>query len=490
MLTRLKVSGFKNLVDTEMHFGPFTCIAGENNAGKSNVFDAIMFLGRLADHSFLEAAESIRGGSNIESLFTARGMQSMDFECDLLIPPKGCDDFLQEAQASHTFLTYRLGLELETQRARRTRIRLRREELSYIPAKAARKKLAFAHSQKWIDSVVIPSKRNASYITTDTDHNEVRIRLRVDKMTGRSKARRGGGKPSDFLAESIPRTALSAAQNADEARTAVLVRKEMRSWQTLQLEPSALRVSDSFQADDHLTATGQHLPATMARLAAESIDPSITYAEIANRVKELVEDVHTVRVDRDEQRRLNTIVVRNRHGIDLPASSLSDGTLRFLALAVMEIDHANPGLVCLEEPENGIFPERIGAMLRLLYDMTSDTSGPCDLDNPLRQMIVTTHSPLVAGCANASDLIVAGHRDSPATAPGTGRSLILRAIPGQWRQGLGVPVVSPADIARYVFCTAPPSRDGRSPECGTHERPSSTVVEVTARQLQLFEEGD
>lgn len=30
MLTRLKVSGFKNLVDVDMRFGPFTCIAGAN----------------------------------------------------------------------------------------------------------------------------------------------------------------------------------------------------------------------------------------------------------------------------------------------------------------------------------------------------------------------------------------------------------------------------------------------------------------------------
>lgn len=43
MLTRLKVSGFKNLVDVDVHFGPFTCIAGANGVGKSNLFDAILF---------------------------------------------------------------------------------------------------------------------------------------------------------------------------------------------------------------------------------------------------------------------------------------------------------------------------------------------------------------------------------------------------------------------------------------------------------------
>ncbi len=28
MLTRLKISGFKKLVDVDVHFGPFNCITG------------------------------------------------------------------------------------------------------------------------------------------------------------------------------------------------------------------------------------------------------------------------------------------------------------------------------------------------------------------------------------------------------------------------------------------------------------------------------
>ena len=58
MLTRLKVSGFKNLVDVDVRFGPFTCIAGANGTGKSNLFDAIGFLSALADKPLVQAALS------------------------------------------------------------------------------------------------------------------------------------------------------------------------------------------------------------------------------------------------------------------------------------------------------------------------------------------------------------------------------------------------------------------------------------------------
>ena len=48
MITRLRVNGFKNLREVDLHFSEFTCIAGPNGAGKSNLFDAIQFLSLTA----------------------------------------------------------------------------------------------------------------------------------------------------------------------------------------------------------------------------------------------------------------------------------------------------------------------------------------------------------------------------------------------------------------------------------------------------------
>lgn len=44
LLTRLSVNGFKNLIDVDLYFGHFTCIAGANGVGKSNLFDAILIV--------------------------------------------------------------------------------------------------------------------------------------------------------------------------------------------------------------------------------------------------------------------------------------------------------------------------------------------------------------------------------------------------------------------------------------------------------------
>lgn len=72
MLTRLSVDGFKNLDGLDVRFGPFTCIAGPNGVGKSNLFDAIWFLAALSHMPLLEAALTVRGGDSrpdVRSLF-------------------------------------------------------------------------------------------------------------------------------------------------------------------------------------------------------------------------------------------------------------------------------------------------------------------------------------------------------------------------------------------------------------------------------------
>jgi predicted ATPase len=81
-------------------------------------------------------------------------------------------------------------------------------------------------------------------------------------------------------------------------------------------------------------------------------------------------------IDREEKRELLTLYAKDDSGTPHPAWMISDGTLRFLALVVLEMDPETQGLLCLEEPENGIHPARIAAILELLRDIAADTREP------------------------------------------------------------------------------------------------------------------
>src|SRR5690606_36355720 len=117
MLTRIEVDGFKNLLGFSAEFGPFTCIAGPNAVGKSNLFDAIEFLSLLADLPVKDAARRIRGGGEVRGLFYTDGKQRVDrmrFAVEMLTEAVITDDRGLRSDAAPNFYRYDLELELET----------------------------------------------------------------------------------------------------------------------------------------------------------------------------------------------------------------------------------------------------------------------------------------------------------------------------------------------------------------------------------------
>jgi predicted ATPase len=73
--------------------------------------------------------------------------------------------------------------------------------------------------------------------------------------------------------------------------------------------------------------------------------------------------------------------VREASGISTPASRLSDGTLRWLALLAILLNPVPPPVTCIDEPELGLHPDILPTLADLLVEASTRT-----------QLIVTTHS--------------------------------------------------------------------------------------------------
>ena len=89
----------------------------------------------------------------------------------------------------------------------------------------------------------------------------------------------------------------------------------------------------------------------------------------------------------------------------VPATRLSDGTLRFIAMLAVLLTPDPPPFLCIEEPELGLHPDAVALLAELIIDASERT-----------QIIATTHSEtFVSALTNQPDAVIACERHGAAT---------------------------------------------------------------------------
>lgn len=446
MLTKLEAHGFKNLLDFSVSFGPFNCIAGLNGVGKSNIFDAIKFISLLSEMSIIEAALAVRDSESTDPLdiFWTNGnyrSERLRLAVEMIVPPEVVDDFGRKAEAKSTFLRYEIEIarDVEEEKSGALGLYLAREELSHINKGDAIARLNFPLSAGMFrDQVVINKRKGAGFISTQVMQDDV-IEIHLHQDGGSS------GQPQKIPARHIPKTVV-ANTNSAVWPTVLAARREMQSWRFLSLEPSAMRRSNKMHEDSNVGADGGRLAATLHKLYRK--DENI-YSRIASRLSEII-PTSDIRVDVDQTRQLLTVEVKERSGAFLPARALSDGTLRFLALCIMAEDPEFKGLLCFEEPENGIHPEKMSSMLQLLKELAVDSNCEVNEGNPMRQILIATHSPVLVGLESPDDLIYAdvvkvkGPDGKPAS------TIRCKFLPESWQSKSGAERINRGSIISYL----------------------------------------
>lgn len=402
MLTRLEANGFKNLLDFSIDFGPKNCIAGLNGVGKSNIFDLIRFLSLLCDNPITSAATLIRDdgiNSDPADIFYTDGtdrMERMKIAAEMIVDLNVVDDFGRPASASSSYLRYEieLGYDAPSEQFSQAKVYMISESLVHRKKSDAVENLQFPLSAgKFRDVIIINKRKGASFISTKNEDGQQTVNVHQDSG--------GRGQPSQkFPAGGAIKTVIGNT-NTSSLPTILATRREMQSWRFLALEPSAMRRSNKMHDPRSITQNGDYLAATLFKLYKS--DPSV-YEKIAENLSEII-PVQELRVEPDTARQIFTLEVKERAGAFLPARALSDGTLRFLTLCIMSQDPEFKGLLCFEEPENGIHPAKIQSMLELLVKLAVDPLESPSQNNPMRQLIIATHSPLLVQLTPPADII-------------------------------------------------------------------------------------
>ncbi len=438
MLVALSVKNFKSIKDAHVRFGPFTCFIGHNGVGKSNMFDAIHFLSELAERDVSEAAVEVRraiagGHSPLDLVFERDPRRLIELSADMIVPDRFKDDFGEPARPSTTLLTYLVRLRYAPES---DRLLVEYESLTHAKIGDFKKFVGFTTSAGFRGSVALGSRRGGPLISTKDN----RIMLHGD----------GGSRGRPAPVGRSPLTVVGGTNTSDYP-TVLGAKREMSSWRVLHLEPSAMRSPDARWAQPHhVSAAGSRIPATLHALISRDPDAE---SEIVSRLQQLNSDIKKLDVHVDEVG--DQLALRARiAGVDkwLYARSLSDGTLRYIALALMLVDVRDRAVLCIEEPENGIHPSRIPNLVQLLGDYAVDPQEKVDSDNPLRQVILNSHSPEVARQLRFSNMVFVQraltHRKAPIS--------VFRPIQDTWRVHLAngkrraAPPISQQSVADFI----------------------------------------
>ena len=396
MITRIEIDGFKTFEHFSLDLRPFTAIVGPNASGKSNLFDAIKFVSRLAQIDIRDAMREVRGRPFELFRVTRPGDSdaNMTFAVEVLLEPRGVDAF----GTSFELRAQRLRYEVEVA-ARRSEdslfedVYIRREQCAPIAKNQER--------SSRIDSggLVRYDGRLKPFITTSPSDGEPKA------MEIRQDGARKRGRPVTLSAAGAPRTALSTIATAEFPHLYAL-REMLSSVQFLQVDPQASRRPTDRLAPRQMLPDASNLATVLAKLRAETrseVRPDGVLSDIGTDLSSLIPSVARLEVHDSRDASEYSFSVELAGSLSFSSRVISDGTLRLLALLTVLNDPSHGGVLCFEEPENGVHEARVEALIEFLRSAAGyfgSEPAACF------QILVNTHSPAVMATLRDEEVVV------------------------------------------------------------------------------------
>lgn len=389
MITYIKINGFKSFHNFEMEFTPFTVIAGANASGKSNLFDALKLLSRLAEMDSIKKAFKEQRGEFTE-LFTqySEGVYAteMEFIVEMLVNKEVKDAWGNKTTLKYTRLRYEIRIQRFTNTSGIEDLRVVHEHLENLRHNKDNwiKRISKSILEEWRPRVDT-GKRGIPYIQTEEENGIPTVLVPQDGTTGNKRR---------FPLTNATRSILSSFDTIDFPHV-LAAKEEMKSWNFLQLNPQDLsKPTNKNTGEDVISESGQNLAGALYRIKKTD---EYNLRLISRKLQQFLPNFIEVDSVDDVENKQFIIKLKDTHKKIYTSRVLSEGTLRILALCILQYDDTHTGLLCFEEPENGIHPARIEMIAQLLKDLSTNFE---DIEMPLRQVIVNTHSPVLVGLIN------------------------------------------------------------------------------------------
>lgn len=348
MLKRFHANNFRSLLNFEFRPSGINLLVGHNNAGKTNLCNALRFLGLSSMTSLENAAFSAVGETwNLTNAYVTKALPNIELQIDCSLVHEGLP----------LEFSYKLVLTASTENS------VGREQVSLA------EELLTVSGGPFAQTILLDNKNGQARLL----HEEGFVQKRPD---------------APYYAETLApydSTMLSKLYELKDNPRASLFKRYLRSWLYFNFSPDALRLPDVLRESPFLRSDGANLGRSLNTLHNE--DPR-TEKKIIDAVK-LVEPKLDLFSYRSPDPEHVYLFLEDEEGHRFGSRSISDGTLRYLAIAYIlvvlqkqtkELD-VRP-LVTIEEPENGLYVGHLKPLVERL-----DTSGAHG------QFIFTSHSP-------------------------------------------------------------------------------------------------
>lgn len=423
MITRLEIDGFKSFVDFTLDVPPFLAIVGANASGKSNLIDA------------LRAMDDIARGGEFGSRQTGRTTPNEAFhqreDGTRLRTIRFTSDVIADVErfGGAAALRYQAIIDRE-----------KRDRGDRIRALSAQVTMALGRQIQGLED-----RGAASAAIHQLNEVAKRLQFKGENVLDITGAPPGAVFNLPF--EDLPDTRFRAMW---------LLAKEVRGWHVLNLLPSGLRNRSLTTDLGPLSAGGENLASVLGRISQTDAMWDLVADAIA-----LIPGLRGVDPAPDGEYWDYRLEFRGTGKIT--PRMASDGTLRVLGILAALHDPDHPGVVIVDEIENGLHPSRLTELLHRLRARVTDWRRPDGLRLPTRQVIFTTHSPVVLASLlpeHADDTVFLTSVFHPWNEEGKKLgSVVTRARPIRESGERGT-YVTPMEVRQYLETARPlePSR--------------------------------
>ena len=387
MLKRIKIQGYKSLVDLEVNFGHLAVLVGPNASGKSNFLDALHLLSRVATSRTLkEAFDPPYRGHALESFtFGEEGIKSLleqetvsfSIEVDVQLSPKIVENVNQQIQKMRP-----VPLDEDESVSRRSPPTVRSQNLRYRIEIEMLPKLG---------TLRVANEYLAALNTTG--HLSQKRKPFLELVGNQLHLRMEGQARPVHYERGLNYSILSMAHYPPHYPHLVAMRQELASWFTFYFEPrERMRLPSPVKEVHHIGLIGEDLAAFLNTL--RGLNPR-QFEAIEKSLHAMIPSITGIEVGVNALGEVELNLCEGEKRVS--ARGLSEGTLRILGFLALVGAEKSPALIGFEEPENGVHPRRIRRIAQFLETrmLLEDT-----------QFIVTTHSSLLSDLIPPESLYV------------------------------------------------------------------------------------